>query len=156
MKRLNTLLLAVFALVIIFGCSKDDETENLPKEQMLAGETSKEWKYVSYSMSGYQSDDLAGEDDYPNVTFSKDGTYTETYSDGTESTGTWQFNTDKTEIVATTGSDGLSISMTYKIKSLSNDKLILQSDLTEFFKELFGDIFGDKPILVDIEYVPAS
>ena len=153
MKRLNTLFLAVFAMLFIFGCSKDDEGENLTKEQMLAGETSKTWTLVSVKMMGIETIQDNQKDD--EETFSRNGDYSKNYGEDESdfnSTGSWMFNDDKSEVIVTIGED---YSLTYKVKSLSSKKLILETDLNKMFGDWGGETSGD-PIMIEAEYVPAN
>ena len=106
---------------------------------MLAGDNSKSWRLTQKESDfGIDIPESCAADDV--YTFTRDGKFnfdegatkcTDTSPQSIQ--GEWKFNAEKTEIIR----DESGIEMTYKIISLNNDKLVLETTFIFTWKETY-------------------
>lgn len=141
MKTLRILSLAALAMAFVLGsCSKYEEGPALSlrtKKARVAGTWSVE-KFVSDDGTETSSNDNS------TIEYTKDGTYR--ISSGSASfSGTWEFNSDKTEIVTTTEFFGAVSKDESTIIKLKNDEMWLAD--SEDYDES-SDYYGGYTVFV--------
>lgn len=122
-KLLSLSLVAMLALTaVVSSCSKYDEG---PKFTLLTAKmrVTGNWEMIKVT---YNGSDITSFNPKTKLDIVKDGSYTKTYTSGSFSiteTGTWKFNSDKTDLIFTDSSNDVT---TFKIIQLKNKDMKLK------------------------------
>jgi len=125
MRYLRFLPLAMAVLALSLASCSDstsptESTNTTPKRELLTGKT---WKTMVYTMNGV---DLSSEVQHL-TSFSDDGTYVATNSDGSTEPGVWEFAQNDTHIIMDKGTD---IEIDWTVLELTATSLKLESSAT--------------------------
>jgi hypothetical protein len=122
--KTSALLMFALAMVAVTSCNKYEEGSNFSLLSAKARIVNN-WKVVkvTFENSGFTTTSTPD----IKIAIKKDNTYTTTYTSGSTSyseSGTWAFNSDKTQVIFT---DADNDSMTSTIVKLKNKELTLEN-----------------------------
>ncbi len=94
MRFSRVLLLLLVPALLTLGACKDDSPSG-PGSDKKSILTAKPWKTTLFTIEGADARSLHWE----TTTFKADGTVTGVQADGDTDSGTWEFNTDETQLI---------------------------------------------------------
>ena len=122
------LFTALLFSTVFTSCGKYDDG---PKFSLLTKKArlSRDWQVYEYEDSDGTTVSVSNSSDY--ATFEKDGTYKATF-DNVSYAGTWEFSSNKEDLLITYNYGGFSLTTASEIRRLTNDELWLKDEDNNF------------------------